>query len=419
MLRLQSLTWMLAGLVLVLAPPAFSHPAPDGFAKLAARLSPSVVNISTSQKVEGDLPLFPKGSPLERFNDTFGRGGPRTENSLGSGFVIDSDGIIITNDHVIKGADEIDVTFPDGTTLVAEVVGHDAATDLAVLRVQPENPLPAVPLGDSDTALSGDWVLAIGNPFGLGGSLSVGIISARNRDIQSGRYDDFIQTDAAINRGNSGGPLFNMDGEVIGVNSAILSPSGGSVGIGFAIPSNLVRQVADQLLKYGHTRRGWLGVSVRSITREVAQTFGLDKATGALVVSVTSGGPAQKAGLEVGDLITRFDDDVIADSRNLTRIAADSEIGRKVKVHYIRGKKARVTNVTIGRLQEDDDEQVDTRPSTTTPTSGQVMGMSLSVLDSTLRRRYNIRSDVAGLVVTDIAVGSDAASKIRVGVVVE
>ncbi|MDQ7019896.1 MAG: Do family serine endopeptidase [Robiginitomaculum sp.] len=419
MLRLRSLTWMLAGLALWLAPPALSHPAPDGFAKLAARLSPSVVNISTSQKVEGDLPLFPKGSPLERFNDTFGRGGPRTENSLGSGFVIDPDGIIITNDHVIKGADEIDVTFPDGTTLVAEVVGHDAATDLAVLRVQPERPLPAVPLGDSDTALSGDWVLAIGNPFGLGGSLSVGIISARNRDIQSGQYDDFIQTDAAINRGNSGGPLFNMDGEVIGVNSAILSPSGGSVGIGFAIPSNLVRQVAGQLLKYGHTRRGWLGVSVRSITREVAQTFGLDKARGALVVSVTSGGPAQKAGLEVGDLITRFDGQDIADSRALTRIAADSEIGRKVKVHYIRGKKPRVTSVTIGRLQEDDDEEANARASTTTPTSGQVMGISLSVLDNTLRRRYNIRSDVAGLVVTDIAVGSDAASKIRVGDVVE
>ncbi len=419
MLRLQSLTWLLAGLALMLAPSAFSHPAPDGFAKLAARLSPSVVNISTSQKVEGDLPLFPKGSPLERFNDTLGRNGPRTENSLGSGFVIDPAGIIITNDHVIKGADEIDVTFPDGTTLVAEVVGHDAATDLAVLRVKPQSPLPAVPLGDSDTALSGDWVLAIGNPFGLGGSLSVGIISARNRDIQSGQYDDFIQTDAAINRGNSGGPLFNMDGEVIGVNSAILSPSGGSVGIGFAIPSNLVRQVADQLLKYGHTRRGWLGVSVRSITREVAQTFGLDKATGALVVSVTSGGPAQKAGLEVGDLIIRFDDQDIADSRALTRIAADSEIGRKVKVHYIRGKKPRVTSVTIGRLQEDDDEEANARATTATPTSGQVMGMSLSVLDNTLRRRYNIRSDVAGLVVTDIAVGSDAASKIRVGDVVE
>lgn len=418
-MRYQNLKWIIPGLVLLLAPPVYANPAPDGFAKLAARLSPAVVNISTSQKVEGDLPLFPKGSPLERFNDTFGPNGPRTENSLGSGFVIDSKGIIITNDHVIKGADEIDVTFPDGTTLVAEIVGHDAATDLAVLRVKPQGELPVVPLGDSDTALSGDWVLAIGNPFGLGGSLSVGIVSARNRDIQSGRYDDFIQTDAAINKGNSGGPLFNMDGEVIGVNSAILSPSGGSVGIGFAIPSNLVRQVADQILEYGHTRRGWLGVQVRSVTREVAQTFGLDKATGAIVVSVTEDGPAQTAGLETGDLITRFDGKDITDSRALTRIAAESEIGDTVRLHYIRGRKPGVIQVTIGRLQED--EPTDLKPDTyrAEPSRGQILGMTLSVLDNTLRRRYNIRSGVGGLVVTDIAKGSDAASKIRVGDVVE
>ncbi|PHS24134.1 MAG: serine protease [Robiginitomaculum sp.] len=410
---------MLAGLFLLAASPVFAHPAPDGFAKLAARLSPAVVNISTSQKIEGDLPLFPKGSPLERFNDTFGRGQPRTENSLGSGFVIDPKGIIVTNDHVIKGADEISVTFPDGTTLVASVVGHDAATDLAVLRVTPDGDLPAVPLGDSNTALSGDWVLAIGNPFGLGGSLSVGIVSARNRDIQSGQYDDFIQTDAAINKGNSGGPLFNMDGEVIGVNSAILSPSGGSVGIGFAIPSNLVRHVVDQLLQYGHTRRGWLGVSVRSITNEVAQTFGLDKATGALVISVTDGSPAKKAGLETGDLITRFGDDVIIDSRALTRIAADSEIGKTIKVHYIRGTKPAVTGVTIARLQEDEDNLSAGKKTVQGPVAGRVLGMNLSPLDKTLRRRYNIRSNVSGLVVTDLAKGSDAASKIRVGDVVE
>ncbi len=422
MRSLRRRNWGVAGLVLMLAQMlatlAFAHPAPDGFAKLAARLSPAVVNISTSQKVKGDLPLFPKGSPLERFNDTFGPNGPRTENSLGSGFVVDAKGVIVTNDHVIKGADEIEVTFPDGTTLSAVVVGRDAATDLAVLRVTPDGDLPAVALGDSDTALSGDWVLAIGNPFGLGGSLSVGIISARNRDIQSGRYDEFIQTDAAINKGNSGGPLFNMAGDVIGVNSAILSPSGGSVGIGFAIPSNLVRHVTDQLLKFGHTNRGWLGVSVQSISREVAQTFGLEKATGAIVLSVTMGGPAAKAGLETGDLITRFGDTVIIDSRSLTRIAADSEIGRKIKVHYIRGTKPAVTTVTIGRLDEGDaDEKTDTPP--VEPTKGQFLGMSLEPLNSTLRRRYNIRSDVTGLVVTDIAKNTDALSKIRVGDVVE
>ncbi len=418
MINLRSVLWALAGLALLLAPPAFSHPAPDGFAKLAARLSPAVVNISTSLKVDGELPLFPKGSPLERFNDTFGQGQPRTENSLGSGFVIDPKGIIVTNDHVIKGADEIEVTFPDGTTLRAQVVGRDAATDLAVLRVSPDGDLPAVPLGDSDTALSGDWVLAIGNPFGLGGSLSAGIISARNRDIQSGRYDDFIQTDAAINKGNSGGPLFNMDGEVIGVNSAILSPSGGSVGIGFSIPSNLVSHVVEQLLEYGEARRGWLGVSVQSVSREVAQSFGLEKPRGAIVLSITAGGPAQKAGLEVGDLITQFGDEAITDSRALTRIAADSEIGKTVKVHYIRGKKPSVTNVIVGRLQEDAKPAIKIE-GPVKKTKGQVLGMSLAVLDNTLRRRYNIRSDISGLVVIDVAKGSDALSKIRVGDVIE
>ncbi len=411
--------WIVAGLVLLLAPPVFAHPAPDGFAELAARLSPSVVNISTSQKVEGDLPLFPEGSPLERFNDTFGPNEPRTENSLGSGFVVDPDGIIITNDHVIKGADEIDITFPDGTTLNADVIGRDAATDLAVLRVKPEGKLPAISLGNSDTALAGDWVLAIGNPFGLGGSLSVGIVSARNRDIQSGRYDDFIQTDAAINKGNSGGPLFNMDGEVIGVNSAILSPTGGSVGIGFAIPSNLVLHVVDQLLEYGHTKRGWLGVSVRSITHEVAQTYGLDKPTGAIVLSVTAGGPAEKSGLETGDLITHFGEQVIADSRGLTRIAADSPIGEKVELHYIRGKTSHETSVTIGRLEEEEITEPEERKKTSSPVEGQILGMSLSTLNDTLRRRYNVRSTVSGLIVTDIDADSDAMGKIRVGDVVE
>jgi serine protease Do len=416
---LRPMKWLIAGLALLLAPLAYANPAPDGFADLAKRLSPAVVNISTSQKVDGDLPLFPKGSPLERFNDTFGRNGPRTENSLGSGFVIDPDGIIITNDHVIKGADEIDVTFPDGTTLVAQVVGHDAATDLAVLRVKPDEKLPFVPLGDSDTALSGDWVLAIGNPFGLGGSLSVGIVSARNRDIQSGRYDEFIQTDAAINKGNSGGPLFNMDGEVIGVNSAILSPSGGSVGIGFAIPSNLVRHVADQLLEYGHINRGWLGVSVQSISREVAQTFGLNKPTGAIVLSVSRASPAEKAGLETGDLITRFGDEQITDSRTLTRLAANSKIGQTITLHYIRGKKPATTKVTIGKLKEPGEDIKKPVISSADPASRPLLGMVLSPITDTLRRRYNLRSDVSGLVVTDIAKNSDAASKIRVGDVVE
>ncbi len=409
----------LALLALLLMPAVLAHQAPDGFAELAERLSPSVVNISTSQKVDGDLPVFPKGSPLERFNDTFGQRPPRTENSLGSGFVIDAKGIIITNDHVIAGADEIDVTFPNGTTLSAQIVGRDAATDLAVLRVQPDGALPAVALGDSDTARSGDWVLAIGNPFGLGGSLSVGIVSARNRDIQSGRYDDFIQTDAAINRGNSGGPLFNMKGEVVGVNSAILSPTGGSVGIGFAIPSNLVRQIVDQLLEFGVTHRGWLGVSAQSIPLELARTYGLDKPMGAIVMSVTKDGPAEKAGIETGDLIIQLGDEIITDSRVLTRLAAESKDGSKTKLRYIRGQKPHETTVIIGQLKEDAPAARAAPDAPSQPSADTILGMDLSPLTDALRRTHNVRSDVQGLVVTGIDPDSDAEGKIRVGDVVE
>ncbi len=417
-LRIKELALALLALMLAGAPGAL-RAAPDGFAELARRLSPAVVNISTSQKVEGDLPLFPKGSPLERFNDTFGNGRPRTENSLGSGFVIDAKGIIVTNDHVIKDADKISVTFPDGTTLDAEVAGHDAATDLAVLRVHPQAPLPFVKLGDSDTARPGDWVLAIGNPFGLGGSLSAGIVSARNRDIQAGRYDDFIQTDAAINKGNSGGPLFNMDGEVIGVNSAILSPSGGSVGIGFAIPSNLVSHVVPQLLRDGHVSRGWLGVRVQSVSAEVARTFGLDKPQGAIVLSVADGGPAQAAGIETGDLITAFDGQPIVNSRTLTRLVADSPVGKTVRVRYIRGKQAHDTRVTIARLAEEDADAPAARPKSAASARGaRMLGMHLAPLSDALRRRYNLASDVSGLVVTAVEPGTDAAAKIRVGDVI-
>ena len=409
-------------LSLMLAGAALAHPAPDGFAGLARRLSPAVVNISTSQKVKGDLPVFPKGSPLERFNDTFGPNGPRTENSLGSGFVIDPGGIIVTNDHVIKDADEIDVTFADGATLTAELVGRDAATDLAVLRVQPAGALAAVALGDSDTALPGDWVLAIGNPFGLGGSLSAGIVSARNRDIQAGRYDDFIQTDAAINKGNSGGPLFNMDGEVIGVNSAILSPSGGSVGIGFAIPSNLVSHVVPQLLRDGHVSRGWLGVRVQSVSAAVAKSFGLDKPQGAIVLSVTDGGPAQAAGIETGDLIIGFDGQPIVNSRTLTRLAADSPVGKTVTLRYVRGRQAHDASITIARLEDEASGPAEKPPvspkASGNPDGARLLGMNLAPLSETLRRRYNLASTVTGLVVTDIAPGTDAAAKIRIGDVI-
>ena len=287
-----------------LANPVQARGAPDSFADLAEQLSPAVVNISTTQKVGGGqqqrdfpMPEFPPGSPFEDFfKDFFDermQNGPRKVQSLGSGFIIDPDGVVITNNHVIDGADEILVKMSDGTELPAELVGTDPKTDLAVLQVKTDKSLPFVNLGNSDKMRVGDWVMAIGNPFGLGGTVTAGIISARNRDINSGPYDDFIQTDASINRGNSGGPLFNMDGQVVGINTAIISPSGGSIGIGFAIPTAIARGVIDQLRQYGETRRGWLGVRIQAVTPDLADAMDMDEPKGALVAGVDDNGPGQ------------------------------------------------------------------------------------------------------------------------------
>lgn len=395
-----------------------AHPAPDGFAKLTQRLSPAVVNISTSQKVQSEMPRFPEGSAIEKFNDFFGPEN-HTESSMGSGFVIDPSGVIVTNNHVIEGADIVEVTFFNGLVLAAEVVGRDPATDLAVLRVSPESPLPAVKLGNSDEALTGEWVLAIGNPFGLGGSVSAGIISARNRDISSGRYDQFIQTDAAINRGNSGGPLFNMAGEVIGVNSAILSPSGGSVGIAFSIPSNLVSEIVEELLSVGVVSRGWIGLSVQSVSQAVAKSYGLSKAQGAIVFSVTDDGPADDAGIRAGDLIIEFDSKEIDDSRNLTALAAKAKAGDNVDVLLIRAGKRKTVSILIGKLIV---ENITDEPQSETGTTGLpdlVLGMELALPTAELRRRYSIRSSVKGLVVIATLDGSDAARKLQDGDVIE
>jgi len=394
-----------------------AHPAPDGFAELTKKLSPAVVNISTSQSVKSEMPRFPEGSAIEKFNEYFGPEN-RTENSMGSGFVIDPKGLIITNNHVIENADQVEVTFPNGLVLEAVIIGRDPATDLAVLRVEPEAPLPSVVLGDSDLALTGEWVLAIGNPFGLGGSVSAGIISARNRDISSGRYDQFIQTDAAINRGNSGGPLFNMAGEVIGVNSAILSPSGGSVGIGFSIPSNLVSQIVDELLQTGSITRGMIGVSVRSVSRAVAESYGLERARGALVFSVTDDGPAADAGILVGDLIIEVDGEIIEDSRSLTALAAKAKVGSKIEVALLREGKQETMSVTVGLLENEEDSvrKIPTEPDTPPEL---VLDMELAVPTPELRRKHSIRSSVNGLVVLSVRVGSDAARKIQIGDVLE
>ncbi|MGE4312997.1 MAG: DegQ family serine endoprotease [Pseudobdellovibrionaceae bacterium] len=342
--------------------------APASFADLAERLLPAVVNISSTQKVETDttmppdFPEFPEGSPFkdffEEFMDRRAPGMPVIPpTSLGSGFVIDGEkGIIITNNHVIKDAEEVRVTFHDDTTVPAEILGSDEKTDIAVLRVKTNKKLTAVSLGDSQKMRVGDWVLAIGNPFGLGGTVTAGIISARQRNINAGPYDDFIQTDASINRGNSGGPMFNLKGEVIGINTAIFSPSGGSVGIGFAIPSSLAQPVIDQLVKYGKTRRGWLGVKIQTVTDEIAQSLGLKKTSGAMVAAITPQGPAADAKLQPGDVILSFNGHDIHEMRELPRVVAETEIDSKVPLEYWRNGKLNKVTVTVGQLEKAEED---------------------------------------------------------------
>lgn len=410
-------------LLAVFAAPAFARPAPDSFADLAEKLLPTVVNISTSQTLKAanpklSLPDLPPGSPLEDLFKDFlenNRALPRHVTSLGSGFIIDPNGYVVTNNHVIADADQITVTLNDGTTLPAKLVGRDEKTDLALLKVKPSKPLPYSKLGDSDHARVGDWVIAIGNPFGLGSTVTAGIISARNRDINAGPYDDFIQTDAPINRGNSGGPLFDMDGNVVGVNSAIFSPTGGSVGIGFSIPSNLARDIIGQLKKYGAARRGWVGVSIQRITPEIAQGMGLPGSAGALVSSVDAGGPAAKAGLKNGDVIITFDNKQIHDNRELPRIVADTPAGKTVEVEILRAGKKQKVKLTVAKLQ--DQEKRKPAPKTTQapqpkPKSKVAqLGLSLAAIDAESRNQYQIPGDVHGVLITNVDPDSAAADK--------
>jgi serine protease Do len=416
--------------LLALAAPALAQsrfPA-EGFADLNERLSPAVVNIATSQRVEGveDLPRFPPGSPMERLNEGLGESGAQIT-SLGSGFIISPDGVVVTNNHVIESADAIEVILQNGRRYDAIVVGRDPATDIAVLRVQAGTPLPYVEMGDSDTARVGDIVLAIGNPFGLGGSLSVGVVSARNRNIDAGRYDDFIQTDAAINRGNSGGPLFNTDGEVIGVNTAIVSPTGASVGVGFATPTSIVRPVIDQILRYGETRRGWLGVRLANITRAAADRAGYDGSNGAVVTRVTPGGPAAQAGLRPGDVVLRFNGQDVADSRALTRMVGEAQVGANAAIDIIRdGRRMQIT-AHIERLEETTGggariaggESGQTPRRDGGPRGGRIFGIALSELDASLREEFQIEPSVQGLVVLAIDVGAANEGVLRPGDVIE
>ena len=412
---------------------AQARSAPDSFADLAERLLPAVVNISTTQVVkqrqrqrrEVPMPQFPPGSPFEDFfkdffdrqerGDDNGENHPRSRKatSLGSGFIIDAEGIVITNNHVIAEADEITVILTDGTRLAAKLIGNDPKTDIAVLRVKPEKPLPYVSFGSSRKARVGDWVMAIGNPFGLGGSVTAGIISARARNINAGPYDDFIQTDASINRGNSGGPLFNMAGEVIGINTAIFSPTGGSVGIGFSVPSDMAKAIVSQLREFGRTRRGWLGVKIQPVSDEISESLGLDEARGALIASVFDDSPALAAGIEAGDVILKFDGKKVPHVRQLPRIVAETEIGKDIDVEVWRKGKLVRLKVRVGELDEKKVASASgPAPKEESKTSSvEALGMTLSSMTDDLRKRYEVRDGVAGVVVTGVESDSAAAEK--------
>jgi len=434
--------------------PAATHArgTPDGFADLAQTLLPAVVNISSTQHIKTadsdrgpEMPVFPPGSPFEQFfkdfmnrhghpnggdnndngdnddnNDEDQGGGqpapqghPHRMQSLGSGFIIDPSGIIVTNNHVIEGADEITVTLQDNTMLKATLIGRDDHEDIAVLQVHADKKLPAVHFGDSDISRVGDWVLAIGNPFGLGGTVTAGIISARGRDIQQGPYDDFIQTDAAINRGNSGGPLFNMAGDVVGINTAIYSPSGGSIGIGFSIPSDDAKLVVDQLRQYGRPRRGWLGVRIQQVTADIAESLGLHEPDGALVAGVNHDGPADKAHIQNGDIILTFNGQPLHEMRTLPRVVAETPIDKQVPVDLWRGGKRMTVQVVVAEMP-DDTKTATAAPAPHKPPANpsvdfSALGMKLAPLNDTTRTKYKIDAGQKGIVITDVAPEGTAA----------
>ena len=418
----------------VLSVPALAR-GPDGIADVAEKVIDAVVNISTSQTVEakgggaegrGAMPQLPPGSPFEEFFDDFfknrrggqgGKGGdlqPHKTNSLGSGFIVDTSGIVVTNNHVIADADEISVIMNDGSKFKAQIVGVDKKTDLAVLKFTPNKPLTAVKFGDSDKLRLGEWVIAIGNPFSLGGTVTAGIVSARNRDISSGPYDNYIQTDAAINRGNSGGPLFNLDGEVIGVNTLIISPSGGSIGIGFAVPSKTVAGVVDQLRQFGELRRGWLGVRIQTVTDEIAESLNIKPARGALIAGVEDKGPAKPAGIEPGDVVIKFDGKDIKEPKDLSRVVADTAVGKEVDVVIIRKGAEETHKVTLGRLEDTDKAvpaAVKKDEPAEKPVTQKALGLDLATLSKDLRSRYKIKDSVKGVIITNVDSTSDAADK--------
>ncbi len=422
--------WITLIAVGLMLPAAFSQArgqdVSQGFADLADRLIPTVVNISTTTTVERPRGRFPEESPFNRspfeefFRDFFENrpmpNGPRRAQSLGSGFVIDArEGFVVTNNHVIADADEVRVIFADDTSVEAEVVGRDEKTDLAVLKIDPEGlDLQEIDWGDSDEMRVGDWVIAIGNPFGLGGTVTTGIISARARNINAGPYDDFLQTDASINRGNSGGPMFNMAGEVVGINTAIYSPTGGSVGIGFAIPTALARPVISQLIEFGRTRRGWLGVRIQEVTDEIAESLGLDEPRGALVAEVTPGSPAAEGGIETTDIIISFDGKEVDETRELQRIVAETAVDSRVPVTVWRDGEERRMRITVGELEVAEEQGLlnasarPELPDDARDSSIDELGLSLSAMDERLIEEFGLEPDTEGVVITAVDENSEA-----------
>jgi serine protease Do len=409
--RVFGFGFLVAALLVMQVITAAARGAPESFADLVEEVGPSVVNITTMTKVAtqiGPQGVVPEGSPFEDLFRDFGnrQGGPRNATALGSGFVISEDGYIVTNNHVIDGADEIMVEFRDGSELPAKLIGRDKNVDIALLKVEAKAALPFVDFGNSDTARVGDWVMAVGNPLGQGFSVSAGIISARNREL-SGAYDDFIQTDAAINRGNSGGPLFNMDGDVIGVNTAILSPSGGSIGIGFSMAANVVDPVVKQLKEFGEVRRGWLGVNIGDVTEDMAQALGMDTPAGAIIRDVFDG-PAKDAGLLTMDVIVMFDGQDVADAGALVRLVGAAPVGKAVKTIVLRDGTRKTIDVVLGQRPEPEDIASNAQPA---PEAEMILGMGLATIDDAAREKYTLDADVSGLVVTQVDAESPAAAK--------
>ncbi|HUC62783.1 MAG TPA: DegQ family serine endoprotease [Alphaproteobacteria bacterium] len=408
--------------------PVYAADAPTSFAPLVQRVAPAVVNVSTTETVKGgpamDFPFqdLPPDSPFRDFFKHFfngpmgqGQGGnqPMIEHSLGSGFIIDPSGYIVTNNHVIKGATLINVILSDGKTYKAKLVGRDERTDLALLKIDADHPLPFVKWGDSSKAKVGDWVIAVGNPFGLGGTVTAGIVSARGRDLHEGPYDSFIQTDAAINRGNSGGPMFNMDGQVIGINSAIYSPNGGSVGIGFAIPSDLAKPVIAQLRAHGSVERGWLGVQIQEVSPDVAESLGLKTAEGALVAKVNNGSPSAAAGVHQGDVIRGFNGKTVKTLRDLTSAVADTRPGSHAPLTVWRDGHEVTLNVEVGKMPAQVTAENETPSAAPAPSAKETkvasLGLTLGVLTDDSRHELGLDADVKGALVTDVEDGAAAS----------